>query len=430
VSERGNLATAPAGYTANADSSYHDVQCESCHGPGFAHVSGPDLVDPPLAHLAVLEDTTASCASCHTGTHHPFVDEWKTTRHAAANSTVITNYASNPTTYGTCLSCHEGRSVLTAWGVTSNYVEKGDAISATTALGVQCAVCHDPHAADNEGQLRFPIDSPDPGTNLCMKCHSRRSEPQVASSQGPHAPQGAMLLGSAGYWPAGIVYDTALIVSSHGSERNPRLCAGCHVNSYTVTDAATGQLQVRSVGHLFRPIPCLDAAGKPTIDNSCAYTTAARTFNSCTTSGCHGSESAAQSALSVARLRIRQLADVIWRDLDGDKSLDAAPTDDGYLAIVRRDTPAELSTTDNKITAAEGALFNARLVGEGLYGNGDKSLSVHNPFLAEALLRANIDEMKRVYGFPSPPAAELRSILEGPLMGKAGRPPFRPVTEQ
>src|SRR5215212_6065283 len=47
VSDKGNATGTPAGWDAVKDPAYHDVQCESCHGPGFDHVSAPDA--PPTA---------------------------------------------------------------------------------------------------------------------------------------------------------------------------------------------------------------------------------------------------------------------------------------------------------------------------------------------------------------------------------------------
>lgn len=383
VSHAGNTAVSPAGYARVADTAYHDVQCESCHGAGYTHVLEPDITaNHPLARVA-LTDSLASCAECHSGSHHPFVEEWKQSPHA----NVITTAAGR----AECASCHEGHATLTSWGVTSNYVEKTSA----TYLATTCAVCHNPHGSPYPKQLRFPTSSPDPNTNLCMKCHARTGEPQVNSTRGPHAPQGLMLLGAAGYWPAGTSYDTSLIVTSHGPEGNPSLCARCHVGRFTVNDAQTGNFVFQVTGHLFRAIPCVDAQGVPTGSTSCAYSTAERQFASCAGSGCHASVNTALSAMNAARGDIRLLARQIWID-DGDQTLEAFPTDSGFLAKVMLNLPAEF-TSDLVITAAEGALFNIRLAGEGYYGNADNSRGVHNPFLARSLLTANINELLSVY---------------------------------
>lgn len=385
VSHAGNPAVAPAGYARVADSAYHDVQCESCHGPGINHVQEPDLTaNHPLARIGVA-DSLSSCIECHTGTHHPFAEEWKQSPHA----NVITSAAGN----ASCASCHEGKATLASWGANVNYVEK----TSSTFMATTCAVCHDPHGSGNPAQLRFPTDNPDPNTNLCMKCHARRAEPAVNSSRGPHAPQGQMLLGTGGYWPAGTSYDTALIVTSHGPEGNAKLCARCHVARFTVTDAQTGDFVFQSTGHLFRAIPCVDGQGVPTGSTTCNYNTTERQFATCAGSGCHASVNTALSAFNTSRNDIRTLARQIWIDADGDENVDAFPTDSGFLAKVMLNQPAAF-TVDAVISAAEGAQFNVRMVGEGYYSNADDSKGVHNPFLARSLLTANINELLSVYG--------------------------------
>ena len=73
--------------------------------------------------------------------------------------------------------------------------------------------------------------------------------------------------------------------------------------------------------------------------------------------------------------------------------VDAAPTDGGYLSDVVAIPPAtEFSATDSVISPAEGARFNVRMLR--IVDGADGSSGVHNPFLAEALLRANIDELQ------------------------------------
>jgi hypothetical protein len=101
----------------------------------------------------------------------------------------------------------------------------------------------------------------------------------------------------------------------------------------------------------------------------------------------------------------------------------------------------DLLQGDRIITAADGAEFNVRAIGEDAAGNfiagtsvsgGDRSHTVHNPFLAEALLRANIDELTALYGsqpwFPSI-SPSVKRILAGPL-GATGSMPFpRPAKQ-
>jgi hypothetical protein len=213
--------------------------------------------------------------------------------------------------------------------------------------------------------------------NLCMKCHQRRSVPDAErASSGPHSPQGPLLLGeNVGWIPPNWPYQGQIIRGTHGSEANQELCATCHINSYTVTNPETGDFVFNATGHLFKPIPCVGADGVPTGDDSCEMTTAARTFSSCTSSGCHGSEDAALSALTIGQSRIANLV----ADLDA------------LLALV----PAtEFDNADEVITVAEGAKFNSSL-------GKIESSAVHNPFLTEALLIESIVAVENEYGpFP------------------------------
>ena len=445
VSDKGNATAGPAGWDAVQDTAYHDVQCESCHGPGLDHVMAPDAPqsasNPPLAHVGVLGPSGAgdsasvaqSCGACHNQNSGPGVrayEEWAASGHAKSLQEEDGTFVNDVSP--TCGSCHEGRKALAAWGVTANYAEKNLAGSANY-LGQTCAVCHDPHGAAQdpatgqplEHQLRFSISTPDVNQNLCMKCHQRRSEPEQTSSRGPHSPQGPMLLGDAGYKPAGFDPDVQAVASTHGSERNPDLCAGCHVNRLEGTDVATGQPAV-SAGHLFLAIPCLDAGGLPDLVNpeDCAFDVPSRSWAACTASGCHGDATSAASAFTLSDQRLDQLTNQIWNDLNANDILEPAPTDGGYLSDFVNVPPTEYVTNDGRITAAEGAQFNVRMLRD---GGADGSHGVHNPFLAEALLRANIDELRATY--PGLPQASrvVQDIMKGPLGAITKRPLSRPL---
>ena len=405
VSGNGNAAVGtPVGYAGVKSAVYTDVQCESCHGAGLTHIEGVGQGNITVRPLASISMTAkGNCGDCHSGAHQPFAEEWKDSGHGAAPTH---NSAS-------CIGCHEGRGALARFGVTDNFKEKADPANYQS---LTCAVCHNPHGSENPAQLRFSISSPDPEQNLCMQCHLRRAVAD-ASTTSPHAPQGAVLLGFAGYRPPGFQYDTARIFGSHATDKNPRLCAGCHVTRFSVTDKLTGSFQFQATGHLMRPIPCLDAAGKPTADKSCEYTATARSWQSCTQSGCHASAAVAAGAFNTIRGRMKFYVDQLWVNSNGDRNLDAAPTDAGMLATLKKAKPSEWSSSDGILTPAEGAEFNARLCGEIDQSNTDNSKGIHNPFLCEALLTATISYLKTYYALPAA-SQGVQGQLNGPIGGE------------
>jgi predicted CXXCH cytochrome family protein len=373
VGSLGNHVTqANVGWTATLDPRYQDVQCEACHGPGLEHVTNPDATQP-LASIAVGVDLPNGCGECHQGTHNPFVEEWGQSRHANTSNHAIENPS--------CEGCHEGRAALRAFGVKAEYVEK----DGEELMPITCAVCHDPHDATNPGQLRFPIDVPSLEQNLCMRCHQKRAVPEEGSSRGPHSPQGPLLIDQdVGWRPPNFEYNETRIVGTHGTVGNPRLCATCHVNRLEVLDA-TGSFVFNASGHLFKPIPCLDGQGVPRADDDCELNE--RSFVSCTTAGCHGSQDAARSAYILATTRIASLTAELQ-------------------ALLAQVPASEFSTTDGVYTTGEGAKFNA--------GLGEiTSSAIHNPFLTEALLTASIKQVRDDYGLAAVTGVGLETVFGG-----------------
>ena len=380
VNELGNASEAEGGWVATTDDRYHDVQCESCHGPGETHVENPDA-SQPFASLAVALDGTTGCGECHNGTHHPFVEDWSQSAHATAVESAAGREG--------CADCHRGQSILLAWGENSEYVEDDPTAA---PLGIVCGVCHDPHGSDHVGQLRFPVETTSIESHLCARCHDRRTVPDPGSSHGlePHAPEAALLVGEAGWFPPNSEIDEGEIRGTHGSDANPRLCATCHVNSYEVTDSETGEFVFNSTGHLFTAIPCVDASGIP-VEGDCEISTSARSFQGCTGSGCHGDATAAFSALTAASTRIENAATEL-HDL---------------LLLVDpnlEEAGGAIDPADPTFTTAEGATFNYHLA---TFGGDVTGSTAHNPFLVEALLLASITEVEDEYGVPATASARL-----------------------
>jgi hypothetical protein len=375
VSQLGNAATEPAGWTSTADPRYLDVQCESCHGAGETHVGDPQATQP-LPSLAVGADLTNGCGECHNGSHHPFVEQWELSRH----SEVVTLAAGRVE----CAGCHRGQGTLLAWGVRSNYVER----DSEEPLPVVCGVCHAPHDAVFEGQLRFPINSPDVTLHLCARCHNRRSNPDPNSSHGlePHSPETELLVGEAGWIPPGADLDFGAIIASHGSANNETLCATCHVVMYEINDEATGEFVFNSVGHTFQAIACVDESGIPTGETDCPVDTSARSFVGCLGSGCHSSEDGAADILNVrANFNAELSATLLALLTEVDPNLD--------------EPGGEIDATNSTFTVAEGAFFNYNLANHGgsVYGS-----TTHNPPWIRALLEASISAVEDEYGVSAP----------------------------
>lgn len=403
VSNLGNTVPVdePAGYNLVASDTYEDVQCESCHGPGGGHLDDPDGVKP-LAHLGVGLET--GCGACHNDTHHPFVEQWAASRHGTVPAQA--GYAGQS---DSCRPCHEGKTALAVKMLeTGDYLERDDGEN----LPLTCAVCHDPHGSNNPANLRRPIDTPTLD-NLCVSCHSRVGTPP--SSHGPHAAQGLLVLGiNVGWQPPGFRFDTLQIIGTHGSEANPRLCATCHVEFFSVTNEETGDFEFESVGHLFEPIPCIDSEGLPTIGD-CALSE--RRFDACATSGCHGTPDVARGLYTSITIELNFFLDQLWEDANDDHVIDV--TDSGLLPlVVAQGDTLELDPTDDLVTTAEGALWNAQLAFTNerpYFGDGEvfgKHFSahkasgngVHNPFLLRSLLIGSIDAVSDEYGLAPSPA--------------------------
>jgi predicted CXXCH cytochrome family protein len=398
VSEYGNALVEAAGYSVVPEASFGDVQCESCHGPGLDHLARPGDTQPQASILAG-SGLTNGCGECHGADSNPSLVDWDDSHHSSPSS-----YAAGRED---CAECHEGKkALLVKFGETADYLEKADT---TTLVAITCAVCHDPHGSEHDKQLRASITTGSLN-HLCVKCHSRTAVPP--SSHGPHGAQGLLVLGQDVGWIPPAFDTTLATTSSHAlATKNERICVTCHVVAFD--EAGT---DIHSTGHTFRAASCLDAQGLPTAgpcDNS------ERDFRACVDSDCHATEAAALNRLEWLRGTLNDLLDEIWVDDNSNGRIDV--TDDGLLPqVVALGDSSDLDLSDETITVAEGALWNAQLAhssdhpwfgegevfGEEFSAHRSSGNGVHNGFLLRRLLSASIEALIDEYDLTPAPGTD------------------------
>ncbi len=342
------------GYDDTPVSAMVNVQCENCHGAGSAHRA---TVNPDAINIDLHAE---NCGVCHSGSHHPFYDEWATSGH---------NYdASGHTNSATCAPCHTG----------TGFIERMDAASgivydSNDPVNIACAVCHDPHSADNYMQLRgldVPVTSVvangaadeiqvTGAGQVCAQCHHARSsaDTQVdagSSRMGPHhSNQSDMLAGISGYEFDGS-FDFGGYKTGHYKIENS--CATCHVEGTT------------GMGHTFMPTT-----------GACAK--------------CHG--------------EIEDFSDIkASGDFDGNGTVEGLQTEvEGLMDILTADLVAAGLDTTGGVTAGLNATRNDTLSDGSpdptavklrkagyniIYILEDRSMGVHNPVYTVELLQQSI----------------------------------------
>ena len=174
------------------------VTCESCHGPGKAHVDGGgDVTKIFRFDQATAKETDERCLTCHAGAHpnferspHAKADVSCTSCHSvhAPKTDEALLKASQPEL---CFTCHSD--TKPAFNMPFHHpVNEGV---------VQCSDCHDVHGTFQPNNLRATADQ----NAVCTKCHAETRGPFVyehaavraegcVGCHSPHGSQNARML--------------------------------------------------------------------------------------------------------------------------------------------------------------------------------------------------------------------------------------------
>jgi len=213
--ENQKLKGTPHGRERDARTPAAKQGCESCHGPGQAHV---DAVENKghirtFGKKAVARDTSAVCLTCHTTGTHVL---WEGSPHDARNLS--------------CATCH---SVHAAKSVQSQ-------LTATNQEAL-CVTCHRPQVLKTRRQSHMPLRE---GAMSCSSCHNPHGTTNVrllktgnwinescaschTEKRGPFLYEHAAGREScvSCHDPHGSNHDRMLVA------RPPMLCQRCHIGS-------------------------------------------------------------------------------------------------------------------------------------------------------------------------------------------------------
>lgn len=212
-----------------------NVGCEACHG-AFGIINPDSSVTLGANHWNFgtnnKPDWSAQmCGKCHQGTHNPYYDEWQQSAHAHSNVSYAVNNKA-------CVKCHVAQNFARFASNPSAYRDT-ILVTGSDIQPLTCVACHDPHAKNNNHQLRFPISHV---STICDQCHNNADTLIINSV--PHQTTSKVLSGSPlfGYQYTGQTY----INSAHTFAATER-CVNCHVF------ASPFNGQTSATGHTFYP---------------------------------------------------------------------------------------------------------------------------------------------------------------------------------
>ena len=209
------------GYHGSAHSRTQDPRtpaaakgCESCHGPGQAHVDGGgDKTKIKVMSAMAPREVSEACTSCHNRSNH---SEWAGSKHDARNVSCTTCHSVHApkgekallkaeTQEETCQACHRKE---------ASKLHKSSHMPVREGK-MECTSCHNPHGSQNVKMLKTGNSV----AESCASCHAEKRGPFLFE----HAVGRENCVTCRD--PSGSNNDRMLVA------KVPMLCQRCHIHS-------------------------------------------------------------------------------------------------------------------------------------------------------------------------------------------------------
>lgn len=255
-----DIARSPHGQIKDARTPAATEGCESCHGPGQAHVD--DDAKGHIKRFGALTpaETNQTCLTCHNrgahasweGSTHDARNLACTTCHSVHSPKSMTSQLAKTTETQVCATCHRLQVAKTERAVAHMPVREGK---------LSCSSCHNPHGSiSNVKALRA-------GNSVgesCTTCHAEMRGPMLfehapvregcTTCHDPHGSSNDRMLNArmpmlcqrchvATRHPASV-YDNNAITVSKSNRMFGRSCVNCHSNIHG-SNHVSGQFFMR-----------------------------------------------------------------------------------------------------------------------------------------------------------------------------------------
>jgi DmsE family decaheme c-type cytochrome len=208
----------PHGQAWRPGSPAAEQACESCHGPGQAHIDGGGDVTKIRGFRSgtSAQDIDQTCLTCH---EKATIEEYPSSKHARQNVSCATCHSVHSyksaaaqlktvTDSETCYGCHKSERAKTLRS-SHHPIREGK---------IGCSSCHNPHDGSRPYQIRAESIN-----ELCYTCHTEKRGPFL--------------------WEhAAVREDCSNCHDPHGSNherllvaRQPFLCQRCHYSGHGIT---------------------------------------------------------------------------------------------------------------------------------------------------------------------------------------------------